>query len=111
MATLSTSGTQAATLGTTHTLKTLTAVGTYQLLVDTNALANGETVRLQAKTRILSGGGDRVVQEAVYANSQGTNLKASLPIFSDQSITFTLLQTGSTGVSFPWKIVQLDASS
>lgn len=111
MAKLSTSGTQAATLGTTHTLKTITAVGTYQLMVDSNTLVEGETLRLQAKTRILDAGADRIVQEAVYAHSQGTNMKVSLPVFSDRSISFTLLQTGSTGVSFPWKIIQLDAST
>jgi len=111
MAKLVASGTQVATLGSTHTLYTTTAVGTYQLTVDTNSLANGETVRFQARTRVLTGGTIRVVEEGVYSHSQAIKIKTSLPVFSDKSLSYTLRQTGSTGVSFPWKVAQLDASS
>ena len=109
MPSLNASGTQTATLTTEHTLATITTpIGIYQLFVDAAALADGETLRLRVKYKVLTGGTERVLQEAIYVNAQADPIKVSLPIVSDISFVATLTQTGGTGRAFPWKIMRLD---
>jgi hypothetical protein len=106
MATVIASGTQTATLTTEHTLATVTDPGTYQLKVDTAALVNGETLRLQVKSRVLSGGTDRLEYDAVFMHAQGEPIKSSIPVLSPFQCVFTLTQTGGTGRAFPWSVLK-----
>lgn len=98
-------GTQAATLGTDHTLATLAGGKVYALLVDTNALANGETLELWAMTKVLTGGTVREVFHVTFVNAQGSPIKQSLPVLTMWSCEFHLKQTGGTGRSFDWTVV------
>ena len=101
------SGTQTATLGTEHTLATVTAAGTYYLEVDTAALAAGETLLLSQKVKTLSGGTTRLESTGLYKHVQGVPIKRSVPIQSDQEYVATLKQTGGTGRAYPWKVMSL----
>jgi hypothetical protein len=107
------SGTQAATVGTEHTLATVTSPGRYRLVVDVAALAGGTTpdiVELRGKTRVLSGGTDRLVWPAIacVGGLVVTGVVQCPEVVVDQGVQaiFTLKQTQGTGRSFPWKVLR-----
>ena len=100
-------GSQTAVISTEHTLDTITAAGSYVLMVDTSAMALGDKLTLKAKTKVRSGGTTRVAYSATYAQPQGEPVKLSIPIASPNEIVFTLQQTAGTGRAFPWEIVGL----
>lgn len=102
------SGTQTATVGTEHTLATLTVVGTYVLNVDTTNLVAGEAVTLRIKTKTLSAGASGLAFDATYKHGQGKPQKYSIPVPVLVEGVFTLQQTGGTGRAFPWNIAKLD---
>jgi hypothetical protein len=101
------SGTQTATLDTEHTLSTITTTKVLVLLVDTANLANGETLELRVKTKILSGGTTRLAYLGRFKHAQDSTIKISAPIPSDQEAVFTLKQIGGTGRQFPWKVMSI----
>lgn len=101
-----TGGTQAATLTTEHTLATITDAGVYALHVDVSNLANGETLRLRAVLKVRTGSTGKVVYEAWLYGGQAEAIVVSPPIMSPWSVAFTLTQTGGTGRSYEWAVVQ-----
>jgi len=103
--TLSSSGTQTATINTEHTLATLTTNGTFVLEVDTSAMVSGDVLELRAYGKTLTAGTERTRYTATYVGVQSDALKDSLPIPSDISTKFTLKQTAGTGRAFPWKVL------
>jgi hypothetical protein len=107
MPTVENSGTQTATIGTEHTLATISTAKTLVLYVDASAMVNGDRLELRAKTKILNGGTTRVAQKGVYQHAQPADdlIKFSVPIMSDQEAVFTLKQTAGTGRNFPWKVM------
>ena len=102
------SGTQAATIGTEHTLSgSFTTEKTYLLYVDTTNLLNGDELELRVKMKAASGGSELLIWAGYYIHSQTDVLKASVPIRSPYSCSFTLKQTVGTGRSFPWVILSV----
>lgn len=101
-----TSGSQTATLTTEHSLATITTAGVYQLRVDLANLADGETLRLRAKTKVRSSSSGKLEWEAYFAHTQNEANAVSPPIVSVHSVEFTLTQTGGTGRAFEWSVVQ-----
>lgn len=110
--TVTASGTQSATVGTEHTLTTLTAGKTYTLHVDCNAMSHGtgtaDELELRIKTKVLSGGTERDTYSATFVGAQDIPIKISLPVPVPQTATVTLKQTAGTGRSFPWAITTPD---
>ena len=104
MATVQTSGSQTATLGTEHTLATVTAAGTYVLAVDAANLANGETLQLRLYGKARTGDTERLVYSSTIANAQTEALRISLALPSPHHLRATLKQTGGTGRVYPWAI-------
>lgn len=99
------SGTQAATLTVEHTLVTTAVPGFYELHVDINALAGGETVVLRLKESVLESGTVREVGYASIAGAAAAPFIRSLGPFSfPRGVTATLTQTGGTGRSYPWRL-------
>jgi hypothetical protein len=112
------SGTQTAVIGTEHTLNAgaFTDAGVYVLTVDTRAMVNGDELELRAYVKTLTGDAQGyLVYGATYAQQQGDaaapgseaygeTVKASIPIASAYSVTFTLTQTVGTGRDFPWRV-------
>lgn len=101
------SGTQAATISTEHTLATITDISTYVLVVDCNAMAAGDTVKLRAKVKTLSGSTERLAYEETLSDVQASPVFLSVPIPTVHSVKFTLEQTAGTGRSFDWSVVAL----
>lgn len=107
MPTLEASGTQAATIGTEHTLTTLTTNKTFVLVGDTAAMVNGDELELRVKTKVLTGGVLRQAYLGTYRNFQASPVKLSVPLPSDIEFVATLKQTAGTGRSFPWKVLSI----
>ncbi len=101
------SGTQAATIGTEHTLSTQTGAGVYTLVVDLADLAAGDIVTLRLKTKVLSGGASRLAFVAEYAHAQAAPAAVSVPVPVAHEITATLEQTAGTGRSFDWSLLRV----
>jgi len=101
-------GSQTAVISTEHTLGTITTAGTYQLQVDMNALANGDTVVLRTKLKVRSSGTTRLMYEDSYSHVQSQLVAVTIPAAATNEVVFTLEQTAGTGRAFPWEIVQLD---
>ena|SRR6266496_1072133 len=103
---LEASGTQTATIGTEHSLATLTGAKVYTLFVDCFNLVDGERVELRVYYTPLSAGTERLMHPVlVIENAQASPIKQSLPIPSDISCRFTLKQVTGTGRAFPWKVL------
>ena len=102
------SGTQTATISTEHSLATDTTGKTYVLVVDTNAMVNGDELELRIKTKVLTGGTVRLAYIAGYAHIQSAPNKYSVPIPAKWSCEATLKQTAGTGRAFPWELLSLD---
>lgn len=102
------SGSQAATVGTEHTLgSAITSAGVYVFIVDTNAMQNGDVLELRANTKAKSGSTSRLAYFTTYTNVQDAPNKLSVPIPVDTEVVFTLKQTAGTGRTFDWNILSL----
>lgn len=99
------SGTQAATIGTEHTLLTDTTNHDYVLVTDLAAMTNGDAVELRIYSIVLSGGTERLAYVRRFVNVQFEPIKYSVPVPADISFRATLTQTAGVGRSFPWKVV------
>ncbi|MDR2550024.1 MAG: hypothetical protein LBD10_07505 [Desulfobulbus sp.] len=100
------SGTLAATVGTEHSLTQQTGIGIYVLMVDTAAMAEGDTVEFRLKTRRASGETSRTAYKYTHSDAQDEPHKYSDAIPVDTEIICTLTQTVGTGRTFPWKLLR-----
>lgn len=107
MAAIESSGTQAATLGTEHVLVTPTTLNSRVLIVDANALAVGETLTLRIKGKVLTGGTQRLIREAIFTGQLYEPNVQSMPAVQTFGGDITLTQTGGTGRSYDWSVVTL----
>lgn len=104
------SGTQAATVTTEHTLRDVAASGLYQLVVDLGAMVAGDVVEIRCKEALLSGGTLREIVIGIFYGAQPTHAKLAIsPWLSNlntdaASLRFTLKQTFGTSRSFPWQV-------
>lgn len=101
--TVDSSGSQAATISTEHTLDAPTTSATYVLHVDTVNLVLGDLVELRVYD-MVDGSNYRQVWKASYQHAQINNGKASPPIAVTTQAKFTLKQTAGTGRAFPWSV-------
>lgn len=103
------SGTQAASIGTEHTLAVTAASEVYQLWVDLTNMASGDTTELRIKTKILPAGAVGVILLQSFSNAPSADdvIQLSIPIPADQPVTFTLKQTAGTGRNYDWKVLAL----
>lgn len=109
-------GTQTAVIGTTHTLynPSPTVPGGYQLLVDRNAMLDGDVLELRALQMAISGGTARVLYRQTYANAPdpddliAVSVPISVPFTDNGAIQFTLVQTKGTGRNYPYSVVRVN---
>ncbi len=106
------SGTQSATVGTEHTLSSISTAGVFQLVVDLSNLAAGDVVEIRHKRRVLSGGtllGAGGPTLYVDAQAAEDAVHESAPFGNDLTsvvgVEFTLKQVAGTAKSFPWKVL------
>ena len=105
MPTTESSGTQSASIGSEHSLATVAAARVLILTVDAVNMANGDVLELRVKTRVLTGGTNRLAYMASYANVQSEPIKISIPVVSMFNCEFTLKQTAGTGRNYDWSMV------
>lgn len=105
------SGSQTCTIGTEHTLATITAAGCYVGKLDLANMADGSTpdileIRWYSKAR--SGDTERLVKVVSLTGAQGEPLFETLPCSTDCHWKFTIKQTaGSAGRAIPWNALAL----
>lgn len=102
------SGTQTATVGTEHTLATITVAGIYVLHVDAAALAAGEELELRVYKTILAAGTERLLDVYYFKHAQGEPCLAAIPVICFTGIRATLKQVGGTGRAYPWALERTD---
>lgn len=105
-ATQEASGTQTATIGTEHTLATITTAKPFQLLVDISALAAGEYVEIKVKRKVLSAGTLGISFSGIYSwlDAAVNPVVMCDPILSTSSFVATIKQLSGTGRAFPWAV-------
>lgn len=107
------SGTQAATVGTEHTLFDSASAGTYLLDVDAAAMVAGDLLEVRAYKMVLAGGTRRgfCVHRRVGAQPADDTIAVSIPITTPLSdagaVRFTLTQVRGTSRSFPWSVTKV----
>jgi len=107
MVTENTGGSQTAVITTEHVLATITAAGTYQLVVDTANMVSGDTVELRVKVKARSASSSQEIFYATFSHAQGTDdLKLSPPCPAPFEFIATLKQTAGTGRAFVWAIYE-----
>lgn len=104
---VNTSGAQAATVTTEHTLATVTDARVLQASVDITDLVNGATpdileMRLYSKAR--TGDTERLVKVWSFIGAQSELLWFSPPLISPHYYKLTLKQTQGTSRTFEWAI-------
>mgnify|MGYP001585910122 CR=1 FL=1 len=110
--TLQTSGTQAMTVGTEHSLASITVTGAFTFEVDLSAMVAGDIVELRVYKIILTAGTKRLLYFAAYYGAQPTHdlTKVSVPIGNEladtNSLECSIKQTFGTSRSAPWKILR-----
>ena len=101
------SGSQAATITTSHTLGTEETVdGYYQLVVDVSVMAAGDILELTGELKVKTAGTARVCSMAVFRDVQTEAATFSVPIPNIYGLTFKLKQTAGTGRTYDWSILR-----
>lgn len=101
------SGSQTATVGTEHTLATITTNKTFVAYVDCNALAAGEYVELRVRRDVRSADTTRTMYTRIVSWLEAaTTPVIKLPVDSGGGGEYvvTLRQLNGTGRAFPWAI-------
>jgi len=104
-----TSGTQTATIGTEHTLATITAANVYQLKVDVSNMVGGATpdlLELREYDKPKTGGTERLLKTYYIAGAQVEAEVCTIPRIITSSYRVTLKQAQGTGRAFDWSVVQ-----
>jgi hypothetical protein len=108
-ASVNTSGSQTTTIAVEHTLATITAAGTYQLVVDLAAMLGGTTpdvVRIYVYGKARSADTERIEEVYSFVGLQAKPLWRSPPVWSPHHIRFSLNQEQGTSRAFPWAVYQ-----
>jgi hypothetical protein len=101
------SGSQTATIGTEHTLATITTNKSFVAYVDCNALAAGEYVELKIKRDARAADATRTMHTRIVSWLEASITPIiKLPVDSAGAGEYvgTLKQLNGTGRAFPWAI-------
>lgn len=99
------SGSQACTLDTEHTLATITTAGTYQLMLDLSNLVIGDILVARLKCKAFSAQGSVILFEQFFSGPPGNEkLALSPPIPAPIELVATIEQTDGTGRTVPWAV-------
>ena len=105
-------GTQAATVGTEHTLAAPNVASSFTLHVDTAAMTWGDILEFRIYQMVLTAGQARVAYYARFEGAQPTDdvIKISVPVSNEltdvDALRFTLKQTKGVTHDYPWKVLQ-----
>lgn len=99
--------TQTATIGTEHSLTTITVAGTFQLQVDLVNMVSGDVVEIRWKSKTLTSGTETQGDCYTFYGPQTAKCVSDLiaNINTDSSsVEFTLKQIAGTGRNYPWQV-------
>lgn len=98
------SGAQVHTVGAEHDLTTQTGAGSYQLAIDTSAMAAGEVLELRYYSKARSGDAEAVA--AVFSVQRGGPAPlVTLPMFATPHyLRVTSTQVTGTSRTLPWAV-------
>jgi hypothetical protein len=105
--TLKTNGSQACTVGTDHTLATITDAGVYSLEVTIPAAATfADVFEFWAVTKIGAGGDTAYARQRVTVRGRGAafNLPPLAPLESVASVAFVVNQSAGTSRTVAWAV-------
>lgn len=107
MPTLTTNGTQTASIGTEHTLTTQTGNKFYTAYIDLTNMTSTDTVEIRVSVIVKAAGSHILYYLGTYSGAQSNPLVyiASLP--SDISWKLTLKQTAGTGRTYDYRIYEI----
>lgn len=105
------SGSQTCTISTEHTLTANpeTADGIYALVLDLNAMADGDTLEIRIKEKARSADTQRTLETFVISNDPSTDaeLWMSPAVILMNGWDMSIKQTAGTGRAIPWSIRQV----
>jgi hypothetical protein len=104
---VNTSGAQAATVTTEHTLATVTDARVLQAFIEVQPMTNGATpdlVEIRYYDKARTGDTERLVKVWSLIGAQSELLWISPPVVSPHYYKLTLKQTQGTGRTFNWSI-------
>jgi len=108
-ASVNTSGSQTATVGTEHQLASIATAGTFQAVVDLTNMASGATpdvVEIRVYGKCRSTDAEKLEEVYSFIGLQTKPLWRAPPVWSPHHYRVTLKQTQGTGRAFPWAIYQ-----
>ena len=102
------SGTQASTLDTEHSLATSTTAGIYVCMWNLTNMVKSDVTRCFVKTKVLTGDTAEIIFEGIYANDLSASpIVQSPPVVSMFSIDMLVEQTDGTARSYPWSLIRV----
>src|SRR5215212_2215756 len=106
MPTLSSNGTQTATVGVEHTLYNPTANKWFSGYVDLTNMASGDTTEIRVSAIIKTAGSYILYYMNSYSGAQTYPLIYIPPFPSDIGWKLTLKQTAGTGRTYDWRVYE-----
>ena len=107
MPTLTTNGTQTATITTEHTLTTQTGNKFYTAYIDLTNMASGDTVEIRVSIIVKSAGSHILYYLGTYTGAQTNPLVYIPSLPSDISWKLTLKQTAGTGRTYDYRVYEI----
>lgn len=108
MPTVSSSGSQTATVGTEHTLYNPTTNKWFSGWIDLTNMVGGDTVEVRVLVIIKTAGAYVQYFMQSFSGSQTPNFALHIPSLpSDIGYKLTLKQTAGTGRVFDWKVYEV----
>lgn len=107
MPTLTTSGTQSATLTTEHVLTTQTGNKFYTAYVDLTNMQSGDTVEIRVSVIVKTAGNHILYWMGSYSGAQSNPLVYIAPLPSDISWKLTIKQVSGTSRDYDWRVFEI----
>lgn len=89
------------------TLTAITTDGVYQLFLDLNALAAGDSFQIRIYEKVQSSGTQRLVYEAIVTGAQGAPVFVAPSMVLLHGWEMTLKKLAGTDRAIPWSIRQV----
>ena len=94
-------------LATEYTVHSTTTAGVYSFVLDTTAMANGDTLEVKVKIKVESGGADVIAYQTIFSYLQSDPAKISVPVIAPYGFSCSIKQTAGTVRTFPWAVASL----
>lgn len=107
MPTLTTNGTQTATLTTEHILTTQTNNKFYTAYIDLTNMASGDTTEIRVSVIVKAAGSHILYYLGTYSGAQTNPLVYIPSLPSDISWKLTIKQTVGTGRTYDWRVYEI----